>query len=100
MLNLVYHDTQDGKAYQVPSRRMKDRYGIFGGLPDTSEDDGIESVEKLDEMMDKYIHLRQKARDVFGLRSGETIAPDADRWDLCSRVPGRHDIVERLSEPR
>ena len=35
MLNLVYHDTQDEKVYQVLSRRMKDRYDIFGGLPDT-----------------------------------------------------------------
>src|SRR5579864_5393698 len=39
MLNLVYHDTQDEKVYRVLSRRMKDRYDIFGGLPDTIEDD-------------------------------------------------------------
>ena len=31
---------------------MKDRYDIFGGLPDTIEDDWIESEEKLEEMMD------------------------------------------------
>ena len=61
MLNLVYHETQDEKVYQVLSRRMKDRYDIFGGLPDTIEDDWIESVEKLEKMMDEYIHLRQKA---------------------------------------
>ena len=41
MLNLVYHDTQDETVYQVLSRRMKDRYDIFGGLPDTIEDDWI-----------------------------------------------------------
>ena len=45
MLNLVYHDTQDEKVYQVISRRMKDKYDIFGGLPDTIEDDWIENVE-------------------------------------------------------
>ena len=39
---------------------MKDRYDIFGGLPDTIEDDWIENVEKLEEMMDEYIHLRDK----------------------------------------
>jgi hypothetical protein len=39
MLNLGYHETQDEKVYQVLSRRMKDRYDIFGGLPDTIEDD-------------------------------------------------------------
>jgi superfamily II DNA or RNA helicase len=99
MLNLVYHDTQDERVYQVLSRRMKDRYDIFGGLPDTIEDDWIESVEKLEEMMDKYIHLRQQARDVFEIRYQETIDPDTNRWELCSRVLARRDVVERLSEP-
>lgn len=42
MLNLVYHDTQDEKVYGVISRRLKDKFDIFGGLPDTIEDDWIE----------------------------------------------------------
>ena len=99
MLNLVYHETQDEKVYGVLSRRMKDRYDIFGGLPDTIEDDWIENVEKLDDLMDEYIHLRQKARDVFEMRYQQTVDPDANRWELCSRVLSRRDIVERLSEP-
>jgi superfamily II DNA or RNA helicase len=99
MLNLVYHDTQDEKVYRVLSRRMKDRYDIFGGLPDVIEDDWIETEEKLEEMMDKYIHLRQQARDVFEIRYPESIDPDKDRWELCSRVLARRDVVERLSAP-
>ncbi len=99
MLNLVYHETQDEKVYDVLSRRMKDRYDIFRGLPDTIEDDWIETEEKMDEMMDEYIHLRQKARDVFEMRYQETIDPDANRWELCSRVLARRDVTERLSEP-
>jgi superfamily II DNA or RNA helicase len=99
MLNLVYHDTQDERVYQVISRRMKDRYDIFGGLPDSIEDDWIESIEKLEDMMDEYIHLRQKARDVFEIRYQTTIDPDKDRWELCSRVLSRRDVVERLSLP-
>ena len=99
MLNLVYHETQDETVYQVLSRRMRDRYDIFGGLPDTIEDDWIESVEQLDKMMDEYIHLRDRARDVFELRYQETIDPDKDRWELCSRVLARRDIVDRLSAP-
>jgi SNF2 family DNA or RNA helicase len=99
MLNLVYHDTQDEKVYQVLSRRMRNRYDIFGGLPDTIEDDWIESVEKLEHMMDEYIHLRQRARDVFEMRYQETIDPDKDRWELCSRVLARRDVVDRLSAP-
>jgi ERCC4-related helicase len=99
MLNLVYHETQDEKVYEVLSRRMKDRYDIFGGLPDTIEDEWIESVEKLEAMMDEYIHLRKQARDVFEIRYQETIDPDKDRWELCSRVLARRDVVDRLSAP-
>lgn len=99
MLNLVYHETQDEKVYHVISRRMKDRYDIFGGLPDTIEDEWIETVETLEEMMDEYIHLRRRARDVFEMRYQETIDPDKDRWELCSRVLARRDVVDRLSAP-
>ncbi len=99
MLNLVYHDTQDEKVYQVLSRRMKDRYDIFGGLPDTIEDEWIETVEKLEQMTDEYIHLRQHAHDVFEMRYQQTIDPDKDRWELCSRVLAKRDVIQKLSEP-
>jgi superfamily II DNA or RNA helicase len=99
MLNLVYHHTQDEQVYAVISRRMKDRYDIFGSLPDTIEDDWIESVEELEERMDEYIHLRDQAHNAFEVRYHETIDPDKDRWELCSRVLSRRDIVDRLSAP-
>ncbi len=99
MLNLVYHESQDEKVYAVLSRRMIVRFDIFGGLPDTIEDDWIETEEKMDEMMDEYIYLRKKARDVFELRYKETIDPDANRWEHFSRVLARRDVTERLSEP-
>jgi superfamily II DNA or RNA helicase len=99
MLNLVYHDTQDEKVYQVISRRMKDRYDLFGGLPDTIEDEWIENIEILEQMMDEYIHLRQNARNVFEMRYQTTIDPDRERWELCSRVLARRDVLERLSLP-
>ena len=98
MLNLVYHDTQDEKVYRVLSRRLKDKFDIFGGLPDTIEDDWITSEEELDSKMNEYIHLRKKARDAFELRYKETIDPDANRWELCSRVLARNDVTEKLSE--
>ncbi len=99
MLNLVYHETQDEQIYHVLSRRMKDRYDIFGSLPDTIEDEWIDTIEKLDQMMDEYIHLRHQARDVFEIRYQETIDPDKDRWELCTRVLARRDVVDRLSIP-
>ena len=71
----------------------------FKVITEAIEDDWIESAEQLDKMMDEYIHLRDRARDVFELRYQETIDPDKDRWELCSRVLSRRDIVDRLSAP-
>lgn len=98
MLNLVYHGTRDETVYQALSRRLKDKFDIFGGLPDTIEDDWIDSAERLEEKMDEYLHLRRKARDVFELRYKETINPDANRWELCSHVLSRKDVIDKLSE--
>ena len=78
---------------------LKDNFDLFGGLLEIIEDDWIETVEQLDAMMDKYVHLRKKARDVFEMRYQETIDPDKDRWELCSRVLARRDVVDRLSIP-
>ena len=99
MLNLTYHGTQDEKIYAVLSRRMRDRYDIFGSLPDTIDDEWIENVDHLEEIMDQYMHLRERARDAFEIRYERQVDPDRDRWELCSRVLARRDIVERLSMP-
>jgi len=99
MLNLVYHNTQDEKVYAALSRRMKDRYDIFGSLPDTIDDEWIENIEKLEEMMDQYLHLRKKARDAFEIRYERQVDPNKDRWELCARVLARRDIVDALSKP-
>jgi SNF2 family DNA or RNA helicase len=99
MLNLVYHDTQDEKIYQTISKRLKDRYNIFGSLPDTIEDDWIESEEKLDAEIEKYIHLRNQAKNAFDLKYEADVNPNQNRWELCSRVLSREDVVEALSKP-
>jgi superfamily II DNA/RNA helicase len=99
MLNLVYHDTQDERVYATLSRRMKDRYDIFGSLPDVIDDDWIESVEVLEEMMDRDMHLRRTARDAFEIRYEHRVDPDKDRWELCSQVLARRDIVDKMSAP-
>jgi superfamily II DNA or RNA helicase len=98
MLNLVYHGTRDEQVYAALSHRMKDRYDIFGSLPDTIEDEWIENIEQLDLMMDRYVHLRQKAKDAFEVRYEQAIRPDDERWELCARVLSRRDVSDKLSE--
>jgi superfamily II DNA/RNA helicase len=98
MLNLGYRQTQDEKVYQVLSRRLKDKFDLFGSLPDTIEDEWIENTEKLDALMDEYLHFQSQAKNAFELRYEENINPDQNRWELCSRVLTRKDVVEKLSE--
>jgi superfamily II DNA or RNA helicase len=98
MLNLVYHDTQDEKIYEVLSRRLKDKFDLFGGLPDTIEDDWIGDQQQMEEKMNYYIHLRQQAKNAFELKAQSSIEPDQNRWELCSQVLSRKDILEKLSK--
>ena len=63
------------------------------------EPEDVLPMSELEEMMNEYIHLRQQARNVFEMRYQETIDPDKDRWELCSRVLARRDVVDRLSVP-
>jgi len=99
MLNLVYKGTRDEDVYRALSKRMKDRYDLFGGLPDTIDDAWIDSEAHLEEEMDRYLHLRDEARNAFDVRYGGTIDPDGNRWETCSRVFSRRDVVDKLSEP-
>jgi superfamily II DNA/RNA helicase len=42
MLNLVHQGTVDEVVYERLSERMRNRYDLFGGLPDTIRDDWID----------------------------------------------------------
>jgi len=96
MLNLVYAGTRDEVVYQRLSDRMKDRFDLFGALPDVIEDDWIDDVETLDAKLAEFIQKRKTAT-AFELRYGETIDPKGDPWERCSEVLSRRDVVERLS---
>lgn len=100
MLNLVYHGTRDERVYATISKRLKDKHDLFGGLPDTIDDDWIDDAGLLEEQLDKYVHLRQAATNVFEARyqSDAAIDPARDRWDLCAQVLSRKDVVEKLSQ--
>lgn len=97
MLNLVYSDTIDEKVYRVLSKRMKDRYNLFGSLPDTIDDDWIQDVENLDEYLSQFTEQKKQA-NAFELRYASTVQPEGPDWQLCEKVLARRDVVEKLSE--
>ncbi len=97
MLNLVYAGTRDEDVYDRLSQRMRDRYDIFGSLPDVIEDDWIEDIEHLDEKLSEYIERRKAARSAFDLRYGSTTDPEGEPWEKCSRVLSRRDLEEAMS---
>jgi superfamily II DNA/RNA helicase len=96
MLNLVYQGTIDEQIYDKLSQRMRDRFDIFGTLPDVIEDDWIEDIENFDERMREYTHKRERA-NAFDLRYAADVEAPGERWELCERVLARHDVIEQLS---
>jgi hypothetical protein len=91
MLNLVYQDTVDEKIYERLSARMKDRFDLFGSLPDTIEDEWIEQIETLDEKLDEYINA-QKRVNGFDIRYNANLDAEEDEWRNCARVLSRRSI--------
>ena len=100
MLNLAYHETHDEKIYEALSKRMRDRYDIFGTLPDTIDDEWIENIEKLDELMDEHERQCKAANNAFNARYKDKVDPDGERWERCARVLSQNDVIERLSKPQ
>lgn len=96
MLNLVYKGTRDEQVYARLSQRMKDRYDLFGGLPDVIEDDWIEDIETLDLKLSEFIDKQRRAT-AFELRYSDTIDPPDEPWERCAHVLSRRDVAEHLS---
>jgi superfamily II DNA or RNA helicase len=100
MLNLVYHGsdqpTVDEKVYEKLSSRMKDRYDIFGTLPDVIEDDWIDDEEEFEEQLKNFTERRSRA-NAFDLRYAGDVDPKGERWELCEKVLARNDVKKRLS---
>jgi len=96
MLNLVNEQTVDEKVYERLSERMRDRYNLFGSLPDTIKDEWIEDIETLGEKMDEFINAQQKATG-FDLRYTSTMEPSEKDWRDCSEVLSRRDFVQLLT---
>lgn len=92
MLNLVNEQTVDEKIYERLSERMRNRYDLFGSVPDTIKDEWIEDIETLGEKMDEFINAQREATG-FDLRyTGTTAPPDKD-WRNCSEVLSRRDFA-------
>lgn len=97
MLNLVNRGTVDEKVYARLSERMRDRYNLFGALPDTIKDEWIEGIENLGKKMDEYIEAQRQATG-FDLRYAESTQPAEKDWRDCSEVLSRRDFVQLMSE--
>jgi superfamily II DNA or RNA helicase len=96
MLNLVNEQTVDEKVYERLSERMRDRYNLFGSLPDTIKDEWIEDIETLGEKMDEYINAQKEATG-FDLRYTTTMEPTEKDWRDCSEVLSRRDFTVLMS---
>ncbi|EPO8091469.1 MULTISPECIES: hypothetical protein [Gammaproteobacteria] len=89
--NLVNEQTVDEKVYDRLSERMKDRFDLFGSLPDTIKDEWIDDIEHLGELMDQYINAQQQETG-FDLRYNATMRPTDNDWRNCAQVLSRRDF--------
>ncbi len=96
MLNLVFEQTVDETIYERLSERMRNRYDLFGSLPDTIKDEWIEDIESLGEKLDEYINA-QKTATGFDLRYTATMTPPDKDWRDCTEVLSRRDFSMLLS---
>lgn len=96
MLNLVNEQTVDEKVYERLSARMRDRYNLFGSLPDTIKDEWIDDIETLGEKLDEYIDAQKEATG-FDLRYTTSMEPTEKDWRDCSEVLSRRDFAELMS---
>ena len=92
MLNLVFEQTVDEKIYERLSERMKNRYDLFGSLPDTIKDEWIDDIETLGEQLDEYINA-QKTATGFDLRYTGTMMPPDKDWREFTEVLSRRDLA-------
>jgi hypothetical protein len=95
MLNLVNEETVDETVYERLSERMRDRYNLFGSLPDTIKDEWIDDIESLGEKMDEHIHAQKEATG-FDLRYTTTMKPSRSDWRACSDVLSREGLAQLL----
>lgn len=97
MLNLVNEQTVDEKVYERLSERMRDRFDLFGSLPDTIKDEWIDDIETLGEKMDEYIQDHRKATG-FDLRYNASMQPSDNEWRDCSQVLSQRDFASLMRE--
>ncbi|MFA5664701.1 phospholipase D-like domain-containing anti-phage protein [Castellaniella sp.] len=96
MLNLVFEQTVDEKIYERLSERMKNRYDLFGSLPDTIKDEWIDDIETLGEKLDDYINA-QKTATGFDLRYTGTMTPPEKDWREFTEVLSQRDLVTLMT---
>ena len=92
MLNLVNEQTVDEKIYERLSGRMRDRFNLFGSVPDTIKTEWIDDFEALGVKMDEYIDARRTATG-FDLRYTSTMEPPDKDWRDCTEVLSRRDFA-------
>jgi superfamily II DNA or RNA helicase len=97
MLNLVNEQTVDERVYERLSERMRDRFNLFGSLPDTIKDEWIEDIETLDEKMDQYIDAQKRATG-FDLRYNANLSPSDSDWRNCANVLSQRDFGTLMRE--
>ena len=74
---------------------MRDRFDLFGSLPDTIRDEWIDDIETLGEKMDEYINAQREATG-FDLCYNATAEPSDRDWRDCTEVLSQRDFAQLM----
>lgn len=91
----ILEQTVDDEIYQRLSERMKNRYDVFGSMPDTLKAEWIEDIETPGDPID----ARREATGV-DLRYNCTMTPPGKDSRDCSRVLSRRDSATLMHTVR
>jgi superfamily II DNA/RNA helicase len=80
MLSLVYQGSRDEVVYDKLSECVKERFDIFGQLPDTLDDEWIENEETLVAELNKHAD-RRKQVSAFDVRWGGTATGEGASYE-------------------
>jgi hypothetical protein len=58
----------------------------------------ITSEVEIKDRINTYLHEREKSQNAFSVKYRDTINPEDNQWQKCTRVLSRRGIIDRLDE--
>jgi superfamily II DNA or RNA helicase len=100
VMNLRYAGTVEDEVYAALSERFRDIFDVLGQLPDSFEEEWVDTVLQQRESVRHFISRVHTIRPPMERRYFRDVADDAGLdWEGCDRVLAARDIEEYMRQP-